>query len=36
MGRKLADMTLLDKNLFITTQESGIIIYDLLNEKILK
>jgi hypothetical protein len=29
-------MTLLDKNLFITTQESGIIIYDLLNEKILK
>ena len=29
-------MALIDKNLFITTQEAGILIYDILNEKLLK
>lgn len=36
MGKKLANIALIDKNAFITTEDAGILIYDVIHEKLLK
>lgn len=36
LGKKLANIALIDKNAFITTEEAGILIYDMIHEKLLK
>lgn len=36
LGKKLSDIAIIDKNAFITTEEAGIMIYDLIHEKVVK
>lgn len=31
LGKKLANLAIIDKNAFITTEEAGILIYDVVN-----